>query len=358
MKSRTSIPLNVIKSICENSPPSAPLSVNIQITNQCNLRCQFCGYHSFLNKTASLDGHVPAARLIQVIDELAEMGTKDITICAKGEPSCHPKFFDIINAIKKHPMSLDIYTNLSAKSPSSMKAFIKADRLIINLSAIDEESYKKIHSPQAQGTFDQVLKNITSINKIGARKKIPELEICYIITRNNFRAIGKAIALAASLGVQAIRFRNMHTEKYTKSLVLNKAELKELLLIILHLIKKPTPLQTNLRDLLQEIMSHQKTRAPFDHCFVGWFSLALDSRGTLSFCCQHMYARLGNWEKDSIRDIWAGKTAANYRKLAKDHFHHQKIFGKYCHFCPYASTNAQIEASLYGGTKKTPIPKA
>ena len=344
MEQQHFIPSNILKSIYHNAPLPAPVNINIQITNQCNLRCEFCMYHSFLSKIPWRSGHASASRLIHAIDELAQIGTKHITLCAKGEPSYHPKFFDIVKAIKRHPMSLAIYTNLSAKSPSAVDAYCKADRLVINLSAVNEKSYDAIYAPQVSGVFHQVLNNIMVIRKISSPNKTPYLEMCYIITNNNFRDISKAIELAASCGIQNIQFKNMYKSLHTDSLELNKAELKELHSIILDNIKHPTKVQTNLKVILQELFSAHQIRVPFNHCFIGWFYLSLDPNGAVNLCSHNKFANLGNWEKESIRDIWTRKLASNYRKLARDHFDNKKIFGDHCNFCPYANTNAQIEA--------------
>jgi len=127
----------LIKDIYKGTPPAAPTKVTLQITDLCNLRCEFCLQHSTLKKKYQGLGHVPFSWANDLIKELAEMGTKEICLIGKGEPSVHPDFPKIVETIKEHKILLDIYTNLSARSQSVISAYALADSLLINLSAVD-----------------------------------------------------------------------------------------------------------------------------------------------------------------------------------------------------------------------------
>jgi len=212
----------LIKDIYKGTPPAAPTKVTLQITDLCNLRCEFCLQHSTLKKKYQGLGHVPFSWANDLIKELAEMGTKEICLIGKGEPSVHPDFPKIVETIKEHKILLDIYTNLSARSQSVISAYALADSLLINLSAVDEKSYKAIHGITTPKAFHQVLSNIASLKNGSISQHSPVLRISYIVTKNNFRYIEKAIELAESNGISSIQFKNMIAQSDTKKLLLDR----------------------------------------------------------------------------------------------------------------------------------------
>lgn len=333
----------MIKNIHKGNSPAAPFSVNIQITSRCNLRCEFCPYHSSRSKKVRFSGHVPAGRIIALIEELAQLGTQKITLCAQGEPSCHPAFAEIVKTAKQCGMTLLIVTNLSMKSSRILAACAQADRLLVNLSAVDEDSYNMIHVPRSPRTFKQVLSNIVAIQRHSARKGHPQLEICFVITRNNYRDINRAIDMASSLGVHAIFFNNVHTIKES---FLNKSERREFVQKIALLASRTKGVRTNLEDIVKELSYPRRIAAHFDHCFVGWFNLAIALDGSISLCSQNKCLNIGKLGEAPLGELWAGKKTQRCRILARDHLNRRDLFGERCHYCPFAADNSRIDCLL------------
>ncbi|MEI7998425.1 MAG: radical SAM protein [Candidatus Omnitrophota bacterium] len=318
----------------------------IHITNSCNLQCEFCWHHSPLQKSHVKPLSLNLPILVSMFKDLAAMGTKEICLNAQGEPSSHPQFAEIVNTIKETGMSLKIHTNLALYSPKIISAFERADHLVINLSAVDEKSYRKIHAPLNKHSFKNVLKNISHIVSINKRFGNPHFEIIYIITKNNFRQIGQAIELARSNGIPSISFKILQTTSSTQKLHFNHQQRIHFLKDIALLMRQSTGIRTNLKDVFDEFFTKRNVSIPFEHCYIGWLTIYIKQNGIVGLCCQNGRLTIGDWRENTLREIWNGSRAQQLRLLAKDHLHLKSPFGDTCQHCCYSITNANIEKML------------
>lgn len=333
----------LIRNIIKDQPGPGPVTATYAITSYCNLRCEFCWCHSSLNKERPKLLHVPAQRVIADIKDLANMGTKEIVLSAKGEATCHPEFAEIVNAAKDEGLSVKLLTNFSNWSPNIISAGARADNIIINLGAVDAKSYQDIHSPDSSKTYYRLIKNIRHVTLLRASRSRPLIEICYIITKNNFRYIEKAIELARSLGIPSIRFRSVQTTPQTGRLSLNAEERRELFHNITKLLQQPLKVRNNLKSIAREFLSKKNISVPFEQCFIGWLDIYIELDGSVWSCCQNSSFELGNCRTKSLQDIWGGPKAQRFRLMARDHMRNKKYFGNDCRYCRHAETNCQIE---------------
>lgn len=78
--------------------------VYVEITNICNLDCDFCA------KTKRKPEHMPLKLFKKVLGEIKPL-TDEITLHVMGEPLLHPKFEEIIQATKKEDIKVNLTTN-------------------------------------------------------------------------------------------------------------------------------------------------------------------------------------------------------------------------------------------------------
>ena len=81
----------------------------IEINQACNLACPVC----FANATDVHGSHQPLAVIERMLDALvASEGEPDLVQLSGGEPTIHPQFFEILDAVKRRPIRhLMINTN-------------------------------------------------------------------------------------------------------------------------------------------------------------------------------------------------------------------------------------------------------
>lgn len=83
------------------------LSLELELSRACNLRCIYCYAESGL----ALDNELTLTEIRSVIDQAAALGAKKIIILGGGEPLLYPHIIDIMDHILAHNMSVDLFTN-------------------------------------------------------------------------------------------------------------------------------------------------------------------------------------------------------------------------------------------------------
>lgn len=330
----------VLKEILRQEKPLAPLTAMIHITESCNVRCEFCWHHSYLRKEPLRPQHIETSTVLNMIEELSRMGTTDITLSANGEPTIHPGFSQMVDAIKEAKMRVKVITNLTQLSPSMAAALAKINLLVVNLAAADSASYQSIYAPRGKASFADVTRNIKALGRLQSHGG-PQMKIGFVITRNTYRNIVSLVDLAEECQAHSIRFKFMDPSDFTQHLVLNSQDRQWLLDALPALIKKQTAVKHNLADILGELNStSQKTTDQFlDHgrCFIGWLVININENGTVTLCCQNDHLVIGNWKQKPLREIWQGEKAQEFRHSTKTKIDFDNPLYHACRGCHYSN---------------------
>ncbi|MFH0831466.1 MAG: radical SAM protein [archaeon] len=132
-------------------------TLQIFITNRCNLRCKGCFARFVMNKSSS---DISLEEYRNAISEFLKKGGKQINLLG-GEPLLHPKLRDIIKINRKHRIKTTIYTNGSFLCNYNKQDF-KGIKLRVSL-------YCKNGS----------IKSADSLPKTNM-----PLEVCYMVSKN------------------------------------------------------------------------------------------------------------------------------------------------------------------------------
>ena len=86
--------------LCPDHEQHSCLAI-IEINEACNLACPVC----FANATDVHGSHRPLAEIERMLDALvASEGEPDLVQLSGGEPTIHPQFFEILDAVKRRPV--------------------------------------------------------------------------------------------------------------------------------------------------------------------------------------------------------------------------------------------------------------
>jgi MoaA/NifB/PqqE/SkfB family radical SAM enzyme len=120
-----------------------PLLAQMVVTRRCNLACGYC------NEYDDFSPPVPAERLLQQVDALAQLKTAAVTLTG-GEPLLHPGLADVVRAIRGHKMIATMITNGFRLSRERIEALNDAGlqemQISIDNLEPDEVSMKSLHS--------------------------------------------------------------------------------------------------------------------------------------------------------------------------------------------------------------------
>ncbi|MDQ7803459.1 radical SAM protein [Amycolatopsis sp. A133] len=95
-----------ISGLAPSRPTTGPYVAEIDPTTACNLACPECISGELLNQ-----GSLEHTKLIQTIDDLAELGTRAVIFIGGGEPMTAPGFSELVRRVHGHGMAVGITTN-------------------------------------------------------------------------------------------------------------------------------------------------------------------------------------------------------------------------------------------------------
>jgi len=86
--------------LCPDHEQHSCLAI-VEINSACNLACPVC----FADAEDMHGGHLPLATIERMLDALVESeGEPDLVQLSGGEPTLHPHFFEILDAVKRRPI--------------------------------------------------------------------------------------------------------------------------------------------------------------------------------------------------------------------------------------------------------------
>ena len=169
-----------------------PITINWNITKRCNLRCKHC-FNSEFNQEPDLQ------TIRQYIDYFDLKKVASIALTG-GEPFVRDDIFEIIDMINKKNINMSIASNGTLITETHAKHLRNANVRYVQISL---DSYCESNNDEIRGcgAFLKTLSGITLL----VNNNIKTIIGC-VISKKNFRDIGKIAKLAASLNVNALRF--------------------------------------------------------------------------------------------------------------------------------------------------------
>lgn len=174
-------------------PLSAPITVSLNVTNRCNLRCRHCSVEG----GETLNGELSTDEWLAVIRELAESKVFKVFING-GEPLVREDIFVLLEELAGHPIAVTLFTNATLITEEM------ADRLDeYHLQAISvslDGSKPEVHDClRGKGTFH---KTVTGIERLVQRGL--KVGISTVVTPFNLSDLPAIVSLARGLGTSGI----------------------------------------------------------------------------------------------------------------------------------------------------------
>jgi len=272
-----------------------PLSVSIEPTTSCNLRCPECpsGLRSFTRPTGMMSDML----FNKIVDELHPYLAYMI-FYFQGEPYLHKGLFDMIHYASKKGIYTATSTNGHYLSDENAKKTIESglDRLIISIDGADQETYE---SYRKGGKLDEVLEGTNRIiywrKKLGYKK--PHIIFQFLVVGPNEHQLDEINSMARKIGVDEVRFKTAQIYDYKDGSELIPKNEKYSRYI------KNRAGQYEIRNTLE------------NHCWKMWHSAVITWDGKIVPCCFDKDAQhsMGSLEHQSFRELWTGEPYNNFR---------------------------------------------
>ncbi len=167
-----------------------PLNVQIQLTDRCNLKCEFC-YNSLDHKPTELTFD----EIRNILGQVREAGTLFVCLTG-GEPTMHPRFHEIARLVRDMGFALEVITNATLLNEAHFKLFreIMPRYIAVSLHGLEKASHERL--TKTPESFNRTVKSIERMKELG----IP-VQLRIPVTRYNFHELDGLIMYAEALGI-------------------------------------------------------------------------------------------------------------------------------------------------------------
>jgi MoaA/NifB/PqqE/SkfB family radical SAM enzyme len=151
-----------------------PYSVSIELTNDCNLRCQMC----YRSKRKSGIGYMDFDFFCRIVDEAARIGNIYLSLFLGGESTLHPRFDDMIEYVmshRNHLYGVGFFTNgmLLNKYKSELLVRLGVDDITFSLEGIGSVT----ENIRLGSVYSVIERNILNLLEIRGTKPKPQVLI-------------------------------------------------------------------------------------------------------------------------------------------------------------------------------------
>ncbi|KAB2946560.1 MAG: tungsten-containing aldehyde ferredoxin oxidoreductase cofactor modifying protein [Candidatus Methanoperedens nitroreducens] len=183
----------------------APIHIRIKPTNVCNHNCRYCAYRTDnlqLGADMVKKDYIPKQKMMEIIDDIEEMGVKAITFSGGGDPFRYPYLLETVKKLSRTPIKFAALTNGSGLTGEIAEIFAHHGTWVrISMDGWDDESYSKYRGVQ-HGEFTKVLKNIENFKQIKGKCL---LGVVVIIDKMNYSHIYDIIKKLKDIGVDSVK---------------------------------------------------------------------------------------------------------------------------------------------------------
>jgi len=285
----------ISKAIGKVSHRGMPISISIEPTTSCNLRCPECpsGLRSFTRPT----GMMKMELFQSIVDQLPELSY--LIFYFQGEPYLHTGLLDMVSYASKKKIYTATSTNAHFLSDEAARKTVESrlDRLIISIDGTEQETYQ---SYRVGGKLDKVIegtKNVLRWKQV-LNSKTPHVIFQFLVVKPNEHQIADVKALAKQLGVDEVKLKTAQIYDYE-----NGSNL-------IPTIDKYSRYKKNSSG------SYSIKNGLLDECWKMWHSCVVTWDGKVVPCCFDKDAHyvLGDLNRNSFAEIWQGEKYNEFRK--------------------------------------------
>jgi len=189
----------------ENDSIIAPIHIRIKPTNICNHNCWYCAYKADdiqLGKDMVTKDYIPKQKMMELVDDIVEMGVKAVTFSGGGEPFCYPFLLDAVKRLSETPVKFASLTNGSKLDGEIGEIFARKGTWVrVSMDGWDDESYS-FYRRVPDGEFTKIIRNMEGFKRLDGKCF---LGVSLIIDKKNASHIYELIKKLKDAGVDSIK---------------------------------------------------------------------------------------------------------------------------------------------------------
>jgi spore coat polysaccharide biosynthesis protein SpsF (cytidylyltransferase family)/MoaA/NifB/PqqE/SkfB family radical SAM enzyme len=284
---------------------SYPVSVELSLTDRCNLDCRWCSDAGLRKRSGMLDMDSETASRLLI--DLARGGTSGVVVEGGGEPTLHPDFRDLVGKVGELGMKAGLISN-----GVDVSAYIDNpgifDWIRISLDAVDPQQFLR---DKGSDHFDTVMGNIAIL----ADAKRQEGRVSTVI------GVGVVLTKDCEEGLEdlVLTLRRLRVDYVQIRPVVDHPELAPSTPHLEYLEKYSTP------EFTVNISNFKKSLVAGNHslsCKAHSLSAVVAASGHVYLCGRlnkyDWFDPIGDLKTHSFEDIWKGERRATQSDMVLD----------------------------------------
>lgn len=312
-----------------NTEIAHPVSLMIELTNHCQLKCVICAREYEWGKQMDV-GHMDFEKFKKIIDE-NYIYLDRIGLTGLGETLLYPKIVEAVNYIESKNKGILIFVSTNAyqaNAPELVKKIAdKIDTLQISLDGIGS-TFEEIRK---KSKFDRYYSNLKEISKLNHKSRM-SVKFNMVVFRNNYKEMINVIELANELAIQEIYFN-------TFNLVANNFDLSEYKFYNTKEFRQEFKKALTRAKQLGIYVGYSDLDAPkgFKYCRYPWDDFYITWDGYSVPCCAKPFPKVlnfGNVFEEGLLPVLNSEKFQAFRRMSKEN--KTPNFCKRCHkIVPY-----------------------
>jgi SynChlorMet cassette radical SAM/SPASM protein ScmE len=345
----------------------APISIDMAITNRCNLRCKYCSHFS---STGDVGEDLPKEIWLNFFEELNHCGVMYVTFQG-GEPFFRNSLRELIVGVVHNQMRFSILSN-GTLITDEMADFLSSTGRCDNIQISIDGSIPMTHDAfRGEGNFYKAIEGIKALQRHG----VP-VSVRVTIHRQNVRELDKvARLLLEDIGIETFSINAASymglCRQNTDSIQLTTKERCIAMDSLLELNERYSgrisatagPLAEGnswlkMQNALKKGINNISGGGYLTACNGLANNIAVRADGVIIPCIQMSHIALGHINKDDLREIWQNhpelKRLRNRHKIPLSNFE----FCRDCDYINFCTGNCPALAYLILDEDSHPSPDA
>ncbi len=279
-----------------------PWALQLEVTNNCNLRCKTCPRLSELEQKGSSIRDMDFDTYKKILDGMPNLFW--LFICGRGESLLNKDIFRMIEyAVGKGIPGVVLATNGTLLRGENCEKLIQANPrgVGISIDSPDSENFRKIRNLD----LDKLLKDIKEFTS--QAHEIP-VGITSVLNSENIHNISDMPALCHQVGAEYFRILPLieYDTEGVKSIRLDDMDQKFYDSLFNKLTKECEKYDIDL--IMQKRFREKLCSHPFN-------SANIDVEGNLTLCCVLPDIFIGNVLEEDFHSVWNSKKMKTFRKM-------------------------------------------
>lgn len=346
---------------------SSPRSVDVDITNRCNLRCRYCFHFS---SAGDVEQDLPKEEWLEFFEELNRCAVMSVCIQG-GEPFCREDLPLLIEGIVKNRMRFNILSNgtlITDELALLLASTHRCDGVQVSIDGSNPITHDAV---RGEGSFFRAIEGIERL-----RKRDISVSVRLTINRKNVNDLEGVARLLLedlklpSLGTNSASFMGL-CRRNAQEVQLTVSERNLAMEALLEINKKYNgrisamagPLAEARNWLEMERARREGKRGLpkggyLTSCGGVMSKMAVRADSVMVPCIMLSHMELGRINKDNLKEVWQNhpqlKRLRERRNVSLSDFE----FCKGCNYIPYCTGNCPGLAYTIVGEENHPNPEA